>query len=172
MTVADSIDAQGGILVAHDGSAAAGSALRTAVSWAESFKTHVTVVRAWSLVTAPRPDSWSAGYTPPLEDFEASTLAALERAIAPVRELHPDVTITAAVVHGNPSEKLIEASDHVDLIVVGSRGRGGFTGLLLGSVSEKIVRYAKCRVVVDRGTSPDEVETTMEQMEQELLGER
>lgn len=171
MTVADTIDAHGGILVAHDGSAASGSALRTAASWAESFGTHVTVVRAWSLMTAPRPASWKAGYTPPLQDFEASTLEALERDVAPVREEHPDVTITALAVHGNPAEKLIEASDDVDLIVVGSRGRGGFAGLLLGSTSEKIVRYAKCRVLVDRGTSADDVEATVEQMEQALLSE-
>ncbi|MET0467655.1 MAG: universal stress protein [Aeromicrobium sp.] len=169
MTVADTIDVQGGILVAHDGSTAADSALRTAASWAESFGTHVTVVRAWSLVTAPRPDSWTAGYTPPLEDFQASTLAALELDVAAVREQHPGVTITSTTVHGNAAEKLIEASGRVDLLVVGSRGRGGFAGLLLGSTSEKIVRYAKCRVVVDRGTSVDDVEVSEEQMEQALL---
>lgn len=154
MTVAESIDVQGGILIAHDGSAAADSALRTAVSWASAFKTHVTVVRAWSMMTAPRPDSWSAGYTPPLEDFEASTLAALEHDVAPVRELYPDVTVTTTAVHGSAPEKLIEASGQVDLLVVGSRGRGGFKGLLLGSTSDQVVRYAQCRVVVDRGTSP------------------
>jgi nucleotide-binding universal stress UspA family protein len=171
MTVADTIDVHGGILVAHDGSAAAASALRTAASWAQSFGTHVTVVRAWSLVSAPRPDSWTAGYTPPLEDFEASTLAALERDVAAVREQHPDVTITATTVHGNAAEKLIEASERVDLLVVGSRGLGGFAGLLLGSTSEKIIRYAKCRVVVDRGTSTDDVEVSESAMEQALLSE-
>jgi nucleotide-binding universal stress UspA family protein len=171
MTVADTIDVQGGILVAHDGSAAAASALRTAASWAASFGTHVTVVRAWSLVSAPRPDSWTAGYTPPLEDFEASTLAALERDVAAVRQEHPDITITATTVHGNAAEKLIEASERVELLVVGSRGLGGFAGLLLGSTSEKIVRYAKCRVVVDRGTSADQVEVSEQQMEQALLSE-
>lgn len=171
MTVADTIDVHGGILVAHDGSAAADSALRTAASWAGSFQTHVTVVRAWSLTTAPRPETWTGGYTPPLEDFQSSTLAALERDVAAVREEHPDVTITATTVHGNAAEKLIEASGRVDLIVVGSRGRGGFVGLLLGSTSEKIVRYAKCRVTVDRGTSPDEVEVSEDQLEQALLSE-
>nr|MCW2729038.1 universal stress protein UspA [Aeromicrobium sp.] len=156
MTVADSIDVQGGILVAHDGSASADSALRTAASWAGAFKTHVTVVRAWSMTSAPRPDSWTAGYTPPLEDYEASTLAALEHDVSPVRELHPDVTITTTVVHGAAAGKLIEASPKVDLLVVGSRGLGGFKGLMLGSVSDQVVRYAQCRVAVDRGANPDE----------------
>ena len=86
MTVADSIDAQGGILVAHDGSAAAGSALRTAVSWAESFKTHVTVVRAWSLVTAPRPDGLLEGVAGDLVEDAADA----ERGdrISPLRPAH------------------------------------------------------------------------------------
>jgi len=74
---------------------------------------------------------------PPLGDFEAETLAALDRDIAPVCADNPDVMITSTVAHGRPAEVLIEASSRVDLIVVGSRGHGGFAGLLLGSVSEQ-----------------------------------
>ncbi|VXC13032.1 Universal stress protein UspA (fragment) [Aeromicrobium sp. 9AM] len=87
---------------------------------------------------------------PPFEDFEAATLAALEADIAPIRTEYPDVTITATVVHGSPAQKIIEASGKADLVVVGSRGDGGFSGLLLGSVSEQVVRHAKCPVLVDK----------------------
>lgn len=87
---------------------------------------------------------------PPMEDFEAATLADLDRDLATLRAASPEVTIGAAVVNGSPAERLVEASSRVDLIVLGRRGRGGFAGVLLGSVSEQVVRHASCPVLVDR----------------------
>lgn len=175
MTVAKNITASGGVLVAHDGSAHADSALRSAVHWASITNSHVTVVRAWSLSTAPRPSTWTAGYVPPLEDFEAATLAALEKDVAAVRAEHPEVPITTTVVHGSPASALIEASANVDLLVVGSRGHGGFKGLLLGSVSEQVVRHARCTVVVERDSnsadSAGPAEPAADDMENALLSE-
>jgi len=174
MTVSKAINVRGGVLVAHDGSRHAERALRKAVRFAAALKTHVTVARVWSISTAPRPASWAHGYMPPLGDFEAETLAALDRDIAPVRADNPDVTITSTVAHGSPAEKLIEASSRVDLIVVGSRGHGGFAGLLLGSVSEQVVRHSRCSVLVDKLTD-ETTETTAaevsERMEQALASE-
>lgn len=150
MAVSKSIEARGGILVAHDGSEHAKGALVTAIRFAAALEAPVTVVRAWSLSTAPRPDSWAAGYMPPLDDFEAATLAALNQDVASARADHPGISLTTLVVHGDPAARLIEASGSVDLIVVGRRGRGGFAGLLLGSVSEQVVRHAECSVLVDK----------------------
>ncbi|MET0467862.1 MAG: universal stress protein [Aeromicrobium sp.] len=159
------ISARGGILVGHDGSRTADRALRTAVRLAAGFGARVTVVRVWDLTSAPRPDSWRPGFVPPLEDFAAATQAALDRDVARVRAPQ-NVTITAHVVHGNAAGLLIEASRHVDLIVVGSRGRGGFAGLNLGSVSERVVRHSACPVLVDRGegdiSSDADTDHTME----------
>jgi nucleotide-binding universal stress UspA family protein len=152
MGVSTTIDVHGGVLVAHDGSTQAEAALRTAARFAAALGTSVTVARAWTVSTAPRPSSAAPGYMPPFEDFEAATLAALEEDIAPIRAGHPQVPITAVVVHGSPAEKLLEASSHADLLVLGSRGHGGFAGLLLGSVSEQLVRHAKCPVLVDNLT--------------------
>lgn len=174
MTIHREITARGGILVAHDGSKAANAALLTAVHCAPAFGQHVAVVRAWDLATAPAPPEQTAGYIPPLEDFQAATLAALARDTATIRHDHPDVTISCSVVHGNPAEKLIEASADVDLIVLGSRGRGGFLGLLLGSVTDQVVHHALCRVLVDRGPAlpdHDPVHATREQMEHALVSE-
>lgn len=154
MAVNKSIEARGGILVAHDGSVHADAALRTAARLAEALGAPLTVVRAWSLTTAPTPPSSAPGYLPPLEEFEAATLAALEQDVSGVGAEHPGVTLTATVVHGRPAEALIDASDQAELIVVGRRGRGGFAGLTLGSVSERVVRYATCPVLVDKGTHP------------------
>ena len=174
MAVSKVIDVRGGVLVAHDGSRHADGALRTAVRFAAALKTHVTVVRVWSISTAPKPVSWAPGYMPPLSDFEAETLVALNRDTAPVRADNPDVMITSRVVHGSPAEKLIEASSRVDLIVVGSRGHGGFAGLLLGSVSEQVVRHSRCPVLVDKltdETTERAVSDDRERMAQALASE-
>ena len=170
MSVSTTINVDGGVLVAHDGSAEAEAALRTAARLASALGKPVTAVRAWNVSTAPRPTTAAPGYMPPFEDFEAATLAALEEDLAPIRSEHPEVTITAAVVHGSPAAKLIDASGRADLIVVGSRGHGGFTGLLLGSVSEQVVRHATCPVVVDKPRKATG-DTDRDQMEQALASE-
>lgn len=146
--VTKTIDVQGGVLVGHDGSTHADHALGEAVRLAAAFQLPLIVVRAWSMLTAPRPDTWTTGFVPPLEDFEASTLAALETDVAAIRLSNRDVPITTLAVRGSPAECLIEASQRVDYVVVGRRGLGGFAGLLLGSVSDQVVRYARCAVLV------------------------
>lgn len=173
MSVATTIEVGGGVLVAHDGSAEAEAAVRTAVRFAAALDKPVTAVRAWNVSTAPRPSTAAPGYMPPFEDFEAATLAALEEDLGPIRTEHPDVAITAAVVHGSPAEKLIDASGRADLIVVGSRGHGGFAGLLLGSVSEQVVRHASCPVLVDKlaQRESDPPAAGKEQMEEALASE-
>ncbi|MFJ8079509.1 universal stress protein [Streptomyces sp. NPDC096205] len=75
-----------------------------------------------------------------LDDARARTAAA-----------HPGLRTDAALGHGLPAEVLLDASRDADLIVVGTRGRGGFTGLLLGSVSLKTAAHADRPVVVVRG---------------------
>lgn len=166
--------AVGGILVGHDGSKDANQALQTAARMAAALGTHVTVTRAWSLMTAPKPATATAGYVPPLEDFEAATLAELDRDVAPIREQFPDVTINTAVVRGNPAAQLIEASVGAEMVVVGSRGRGGFKGLVLGSVSEQVVRYAQCPVLVVRrgvGGTQEQAASSETYLEEALVSE-
>lgn len=166
MTIIRDITARGGVLVAHDGSLASTAALRTAAKVAGGFGHRILVVRAWNMATAPEPPERTPGYVPPLEDYQAATLAALENDVAAVRAENPDLAIECAVVHGNVAEKLIAASEHVDLVVVGSRGRGGFKGLLLGSVSDQVVQHAHCGVLVDRGVRPASAEPELSEAEQ------
>jgi nucleotide-binding universal stress UspA family protein len=171
MSVATSIEVDGGVLVAHDGSAEAEAAVRTAVRYAAALGEPLTAVRAWNISTAPRPSTAAPGYMPPYEDFEAATLAALEEDLAPIRSEHADVAIAAVVVHGSPAEKLIDASTRTELIVVGSRGHGGFAGLLLGSVSEQVVRHASCPVLVDKPrVQADELPGSQRERMEEALG--
>ncbi|MER7134415.1 universal stress protein, partial [Streptosporangium saharense] len=73
---------------------------------------------------------------------------ALAEALAGWGERHPDVKVTERLEYGHPVEALREASTEADLLVVGSRGRGDLTGLLLGSVSHALLHHAACPVVV------------------------
>jgi nucleotide-binding universal stress UspA family protein len=72
-----------------------------------------------------------------------------EQARNEIGETAPQVTVN--VVTGDPAEELVKASRDADLVVVGSRGSGGFASLLMGSVSSKVTHHAACPVVVIRG---------------------
>ncbi len=74
------------------------------------------------------------------------------RALRPQRasELAPDVTVTTHAHEENPAAALVAASKDADLLVVGTRGLGGFKGLLLGSVGQQCVTHAHCSVMIVR----------------------
>jgi nucleotide-binding universal stress UspA family protein len=138
-----------GVLVGHDGSACARDALRWAADLACRVGWDLHVLRAWELVTAPRPASWEPGYVPPLHDWEAAVCEELSRDVE-AAGLPSQLTVRCHVAYGAPAPRLIESAVHADLLVVGSRGHGGFAGLLLGSVSDQCVRHAPCPVTVVR----------------------
>ncbi|MEV4671430.1 MULTISPECIES: universal stress protein [Actinomadura] len=144
----DALDRQPGTepgraVVGVDGSPASQAALATAFAEAELHGLSLHAVAAWE--PAPLKD------LPPLVDEtgmrEAAT-ARLEQLTAPLRDLHPGVDAQAEVLVGHPREVLLNAAQGARLLVVGSRGLGGFRGLLLGSVSYALVRHAPCPVAV------------------------
>ena len=161
--VAESARIEGGILVGHDGSECAQHALRWAGELARRADMDLHVVRAWSMTSAPRPASWSPGYVPPMEDWAAAVLEELTKHVT-AAHLDTSVRVHCHVVHKSPAKGLVEASAGADLLVVGARGRGGFGGLLLGSVSDQVVHHAGCPVTVirpDTGTSLVRGRTTL-----------
>lgn len=85
------------------------------------------------------------------DDIETAATKALDETITEVAGARPDVVIRRRVVRGHPAQVLLDAADGAELIVVGSRGHGGFAGALLGSVSQHCVHHANCPVVVVRG---------------------
>ena len=145
---------EGGVVVGHDGSGCAQEALIWAADLAERARWPLHVVRAWRIATAPQPPTWEPGYVPPITDYEAAVQADLEADVTAVLGERA-AGATCHVVHAPPVRALIEAAQAADVLVVGARGRGGFAGLLLGSVSDQVTHHAPCPVTVVRSDRKD-----------------
>ena len=139
------------VVVGVDGSDEAKAALRFALEEASLRGATLRIVHVWTLPTAPGAFGIAA---PPSADYLEHLRAEAERVVDHVLSEVPAgdrPPIERRVVQGAPSPVLIEASQDADLLVVGSRGRGGFAGLLLGSVSQQCAHHATCPVVIVRG---------------------
>jgi nucleotide-binding universal stress UspA family protein len=136
--------AQAPILVGIDGSPA--SELATAIAFDEASRRGVGLVAMHSWAHDDAHGRADADVGPQLE---AGKEALAER-LAGWQERYPDVTVDHQLVYGNPAEKLVAASESAQLTVVGSHGRGGFAGMLLGSVSSAVVQAARMPVIVAR----------------------
>ena len=139
------------IVVGVDGSPSAMAALRWAILHAELTGCAVEAVTAWRL-----PSRYGfAAVTDRATDFEGDARKVLADALNEVSSVEPDVIIRSSVVEGHSAEVLVRAARGADMLVVGSRGHGGFAGALLGSVSQYCVHHAPCPVLVIRGTGWD-----------------
>ncbi len=138
----------GVIVVGVDDSPGAERALRWAVREAAAHHWDVTAVLAWEV-----PATGALGVEPLPVDIAAlaqgasETLARILARVADEAEAL-GVTVTGEAAHGHPRHVLLELSEDADLLVVGSRGRGGFAGLLLGSVSSYCTKHAHRPVAV------------------------
>ncbi|WP_117211513.1 universal stress protein [Allorhizocola rhizosphaerae] len=136
----------GPVLVGYDGSDPAKAALQFAVQEALSQGVPLVVANAYW------PQPWGFGETPvpdPNVTAAHDAEALVDAAVAPYRKKHSQLQVETRTIHSlNPEHSLIEESKHARLTVIGSRGRGGFTGLLLGSVSQALVHHAAGPVAV------------------------
>lgn len=134
------------IVVGVDGSEESKETLRFALEEARRRRTTLHVVHAfWEWEPIPGTREIELDRSP--EEREA-WLAALVREV--VGEV-TDVEIRHFTVDDDPAPALLAAAQDAELLIVGSRGQGGFAGLLLGSVSQQCVHHASCPVVVVRG---------------------
>lgn len=133
------------VLVGVDGSPA--SELATAIAFDEASRRDVDVValHAWSDADLSFIESmeWSAA--------ESRGREILAERLAGFQERYPDVTVRRIIVWDQPARHLLERCESAQLVVVGSHGRGGFAGMLLGSVSTAVVHAARIPVIVARG---------------------
>ena len=141
------------IVVGVDGSDESKEALRWALEEAKLRDASVRAVYAWR-----DPYVVTPGFGLP-EDFEFDALReraveSLDAVIADVVGATSDVQVEGVVTEGPAGSVLVQAAEDADLLVVGSRGHGGFVGLLLGSVSQQCVTHAPCPVLVVRAPRP------------------
>lgn len=144
-----------GIIVGIDGSAHSRRALEWAINEASIRQTPLTVLTVNQAVAgfsgnAVRYPGDEERAAKALDAAQEETDGALEKAGGGSRP--PSVTVRA--VSGLPSEALLDASAGADMIVVGSRGAGGFQRLLMGSVSTQVSQHAHCPVVVIPAENP------------------
>ena len=149
------------IVVGNDGSKAAEPALRWALGQARAVGGQAQVLRGWTMTSAPRPESQTPGYIPPIEDFEEAVLKVLRADCADTVADYADVEVEYVARRGAPANRLLEAAESADLVVVGARGLGGFRGLALGSVSDQVSRHSPCPVVIVRHDKSADTERSL-----------
>ncbi len=141
-----------GIVVGIDGSGNSQQALEWAVKEAAALQAPLTVLAVHQVAA----NHWTGSpliYPEDIPEQEKARQAAEEavtKAVSQGGDAKP-ASVTVRAVSGLAARELIEASRDADLVVVGSRGAGGFASLLMGSVSSQVVNHAACPVVVVRG---------------------
>jgi nucleotide-binding universal stress UspA family protein len=136
------------IVVGIDGSQGARRALEWAVAEAKLRDAHLVVIHAWLEPAAVAVGSViTAGGVEP-EIFEDTAWRIMTDVLAEVDTAGLPQGMESHVIAGGPARALLDAAKDADLIVVGSRGLGGFSGLLLGSVSQQVAHHATCPVVI------------------------
>ncbi|WP_327002169.1 universal stress protein [Dactylosporangium sp. NBC_01737] len=131
--------AAGPVVVGVDGSPATDAALGLAFDAAAARGTHVVAIRAY---VPPAPSVL------PLSGVEAVEREMLEASLAGWQDKYPAVRLEARLAVGRVAKVLVGVSHTAQLVVVGSRGHGGFTGLLLGSVGQQLLHHAECPVLI------------------------
>lgn len=128
---ADDIDRNGPVLVGYDGSAVSDLAVTAGFEYATLHKRSVSLLHVSSVGAGPD------DITRRMVDLAATW-----------HRVRPDVDVNSREANGHPAGVLTESSQDAALVVVGSRGRGGFRGLVLGSVSQALLHHAHCPVMV------------------------
>lgn len=138
------------IVVGVDGSKDSLRALNWACEEAKRAGVPLVAVSVWTVPptpTSPPFGSFPWGVSVEIGD---ATRSMLQQAVDDAEAEFPTVDISLYVVAGNASHELIRLSETADEVVVGAKGHGGFTGMLIGSVSQHVLAHSACTVVVVR----------------------
>lgn len=139
----------GPVAVGIDGSPNSEQAIGVAFDEASLRGVPLVAVHAWNDITYEDTRGTARILTQP-ESLEEGEDRLLTERLAGWPEKYPDVEIRRVLVRDRPRHALLEVAAGAQLVVVGSRGRGGFTGMLLGSTSQALVQHAQCPVLVVR----------------------
>ncbi|MFF8675204.1 universal stress protein [Streptomyces sp. NPDC015242] len=156
MVVRGRPDPAGPVLLAVDGSEAGRAAVEFAfaeAAWRGAPLVAVHVWNTWSERAYEGPGDPLNAMVADAEHLRAAEQRLLDEAVALARRAWPRVEVERRLVRSRIRPALIEASRDAQVVVAGARGRGGFAGLLLGSVSQALLHHADCPVVVVRGGS-------------------
>lgn len=141
--------ATGQVVVGIDGSRGSHAAAEYAMAYAARRGASVRCLVCWSVevvdgcvVTTPGSPEWAM--------VEESHVALVERVLTDLRATHPEVEVEIVVRRGRAAHLLIEEAQGAELLAVGSRGRGGFVGMLLGSTSKRVLADSTCPVALLR----------------------
>jgi len=137
----------GTIVVGIDGSEGSAAALRFAIEEARIRGARLKAVSAWHVPPAVYGAGWAPSGTD-LDEFRKLAESSLLASVAEASGTESGVEIDQVLREGQPADVLLAEARKADLLVVGTRGLGGFKGLLLGSVSQQVAHHAPCPVVV------------------------
>ena len=144
----DELPGSGPVVLGVSGSASSEAAIAFAYEAASLRGVPLVAVHAWTDVSSrpslmpPLTPEW-----PVIEDDERRLLA---EQLAGWQDKYPEVQVDRVVTEGRPADSLLQAAEGAQLVVVGTRGRGGVRGLLLGSTSQALMHHSPCPVVVAR----------------------
>ena len=143
---------EGPIVVGVDGSESSKAALEVAFEQAAARGASLVAVNVWSDVSV-QPSLGASPEDPLWSSIQTGEEVVLSERLAGYQERYPDVTGERVVARDRPVRVLSEFAEKAQLIVVGSRGRGGFKGMLLGSTSNALLHTADCPVMIVRPES-------------------
>ncbi len=137
------------IVVGVDGSRPSVRATHFAAELAQDTGADLEIIGVWDVPSFGK-FARRVGFDVQHDADEARVRESVDQALEDLTARYPQVAITGAVRQGSPVFELLQAGEDAGLIVVGSRGRGGFAGLLLGSVSHRVIHDASCPVAIVR----------------------
>jgi nucleotide-binding universal stress UspA family protein len=140
----------GPVVVGVDGSPASEAAVAIAFEEASARRAELIAVHAWTEFASDTEYLYARQFIVNWEPFEAPEKEILTERLAGWQEKYPDVKIQRVLTLEKPARALLDYGATAQLIVVGSRGRGGFTGMLLGSVSQTLIHHAECPLIIAR----------------------
>lgn len=133
------------VVVGYDGSQASAAAVEWATAEAVRERAPLRIAEVFEVVVASRP---SPGKVVPLAALRTVRERGLEALAESIRLQYPHLAVETVLLEGSPAAALVEETAQAQMLVLGSRGLGGFAGMLIGSVAVQVSTHAQCPIVV------------------------